>query len=205
MNLLLATLLVASSLPATTQALYAAKDVDALRRVCAEATGTEADLLCRYRLYPLTEDEAYLRDLPADLAESASARSLALLSGLWGYKTARAPFHLVPRYGMRAERLMKRARQAEPQDVFVLLIDGQSLLFKPAIAGGDARAALDRFRTLRRVAAARTGSGVSTVEADLWTWYTLRKLNDASAASLRTRLLEQEPPRLYREFLLSPP
>ncbi len=204
MTALLVSLALFTTFPDTTQALYAAKDVASLQRVCAAPTTPEADLLCRYRLYPLTQDERYLDGLPADL-EEGSARSLALLAGLWGYRTARAPFHLVPRYGMRAERLMKKARALAPDDVFVLLVDGQSLLFKPAIAGGDARAALARFRLLRRVAAQQPHGGVSPLEADLWTWYTLRKLGDPAADPMRTRLLAAGPPRLYREFLLSPP
>ncbi len=204
MTAFLVSLALFASLPDTTQTLYAAKDIAALQHVCAAPAGQEADFLCRYRLYPLTEDARYLADLPADV-EGGSPRTLALLSGLWGYKTARAPLHLVPRYGMRAERLLKRARHAAPEDPFVLLIEGQSLLFKPALAGGDRSAALARFRLLRRVAARNPRGGVSPLEADLWTWYTLDKLGDASAPPMRALLLAQNPPRLYREFLLSPP
>lgn len=205
MSLFLASLLITSSLLDTTQTLYAQKDVEALRRVCAAPENREADLLCRYRLYPLTQQAHYLDALPDDLPASASPRDLALLSGLWGYKTARAPLHLVPRYGLRAERLLRRAREQAPEDPFVLLIDGQSLLFKPAIAGGDRRAALQRFQALRGVAARHPAGGVSVLEAELWTWYALERLGDASADGLRARLLAQQPPLLYREFLLSPP
>lgn len=204
MTTFLASLTFFASLADTTQALYAAGDVDTLRRVCATPESREEDFLCRYRLYPLTQDEQYLEDLPADVPGD-NPRTLALLSGLWGYRTARAPFHLVPRYGMRAERLLKRARARAPQDPLVLLIGGQSLLFKPAIAGGDARQALERFRTLRRVVARNPEGAVSIFEADVWAWYALRKLDDPSAEAMRTRLLAADPPRMYRAFLLSPP
>ncbi len=188
----------------TTQTLYAAKDIAALQHVCAAPATVEADLLCRYRLYPLTQHARYLDALPTDL-ENASARSLALLAGLWGYRTSRASFHLVPRYGMRAERLMNLARARAPRDPFVLLIDGQSLLFKPSIAGGDRRAALARFKQLSTIAAQQPGCGISPMEADLWTWYTLDRLGEPEAATMKARLLASSPPRLYREFLLSPP
>lgn len=203
MTLLLTFFLAFAPLTETTQRLYAARDVEALQAVCRTATAVEDDLLCRYRLYPLTEDEAHLDTLPASL-DGASPRALALLSGLWGYKAARAPLHKLPTYGMRADRLLKAARAAAPDDPFVLLIEGQSLLFKPAFAGGDRRAALERFRHLHRVAARSPRCGVSVVEADLWTWYAMDKLGDPGADALRRRLLAAQPPRLYREFLEAP-
>ncbi len=203
MTLLLTVLLAFTSLTQTTQRLYAARDVVALQKVCEAAASVEDDLLCRYRLYPLTEDEGYLENLPDDLPD-ASPRARALLSGLWGYRASRAPFHKVPRYGMRAERLLNHARADAPDDPFVLLVDGQSLLFKPALVGGDAHKALARFERLRGVVARMPGCGVSVVEADLWRWYTLHKLDAPEAEPLRQRLLAAHPPRLYHEFLVSP-
>lgn len=198
--LLLLALLPPSSFEARTQALYAARDVDGLRALCARPATTEQDLLCRYRLFPLTENERYLRELPTELPHG-SARAQALLSGLWGYRTMRAPFYQLPTLGRRSARLMDAARAADPDDPFVLLVRGQSYLFRPAIAGGDARVALTSFRQLRAVAARDTGCGVSPLEADLWTWYALARLHDPEAPALRARLLAEEPPRLYREFL----
>lgn len=203
MILLLVLLLTFAPFPDATQRYYASRDVEGLQALCAGVTDVEDDLLCRYRLYPLTEDEQYLSDLPASL-DGGTARAQALLSGLWGYKAARAPFHKVPRYGMRAEHLIQQARAQAPDDPFVLLIDGQSLLFKPALVGGDAREALRRFERLHTITARRPDCGVAVVEADLWRWYALDKLDDAGAEPLRRRLLASNPPRLYREFLESP-
>lgn len=188
----------------STQVYYAQKDVAGLRRLCEAAPDEETGLLCRYRLYPLTQDARYLADLPEDLPRGAP-RSLALLAGLWGYKAAQTGFPAVIRYGAHFDRLIGRARQLAPADPFVLLIDGQSLLFRPRFAGGDVRKALILFRRLQQVAAQHPSSGLPPMEADLWVWYALSRLHDPQAPSLRTRLLAQHPPRLFREFLESPP
>ena len=190
------------------QMYYAQKDEDALEALCAREadvrSASEAALLCRYRLYPLTEDAAYLEDLPAELP-SGSAQAQALLSGLWGFRAARAPLYKLMTYGRRAQRLIDAAHALDPDDPYVLLIEGQGLLFKPGFVGGDKAAALERFRRLRAVIERHPDVGISVMEVDLWTWYTLKKLGAEEAPALRETLLAQDPPRLYREFLLSPP
>ena len=184
-----------------TQWLYARRDVDALRAACAGAEG-EADLLCRYRLYPLTRQQALLH-LPEQPA-TESARAYALLAGLWGYRAAQASLVRMPTYGRRTLDLLRRARALDPDEPYALLVEGQSLLFRPALFGGDKRAALARFRRLKSAVASHSGSGIAPLEADLWVWYTLDRLGDRTAPALRTRLLEGAPP-LYRDFLLHPP
>lgn len=186
-----------------TQALYARRATGPLERACAGATG-EADLLCRYRLYPLTQRDALTTGLPETPAEP-TARSYALLSGLWGYRAARAPITRLPRYGRRSEDVLRRARALDPTEPFVLLVEGQALLFKPAIFGGDRRAALGRFRALKAALARHPGSGIAPLEADLWIWYTLDRMGDRAAPALRARLLAAGPPPLYRDFLNHPP
>ena len=191
-----------------TQTYYAQKDEDALEALCAREADvrstSEAALLCRYRLYPLTEDATYLEDLPTALP-SGSAQAQALLSGLWGFRAARAPLYKLMTYGRRAQRLIDDARALDPEDPYVLLIEGQALLFKPGFVGGDKAAALRRFKRLRAVVEHAPHVGISAMEAELWTWYALNKLDAEEAPALRERLLAQDPPRLYREFLLSPP
>ena len=184
-----------------TQLLYARRDVEALRVACIGARG-EADLLCRYRLYPLTQDETLLR-LP-ERPSVPTARAHALLAGLWGYRAARAPLVRMPAYGRRTMNLLRHAKALDPDEPFLLLVEGQSLLFRPAIFGGDRRAALGRFRRLKAEVARQPGSGIAPLEADLWIWYTLAKMGDPSAPALRARLLDGAPP-LYRDFLLHPP
>lgn len=200
--LLLATLLF--TVPDSTQTYYAARDVDALEQHCGDASDRETALLCRYRLYPLTEDDAYLRDLPEHI-EGATARELALLSGLWGYRAARSSLPGMIRYGRRSERLLKAAKALDPDEPFVLLIEGQSLIFRPAVVGGDDRAALDCFERLEALVHAAGDPAISDLEASLWRWYALDKMDDPRAAPLRERLLAQAPPPLYRQFLLDPP
>ena len=192
------------AIPDSTHILYAQKDARALAALCAHADAREMQLRCRYRLYPLTEDERYVTSLPEAL-DDASARELALLSGLWGYRAARASMLKALRYGLRTDRLLEQAKALDPLDPFVLLIEGQSLLFRPGFAGRDERAALDRFQKLKAVAARELESGVTEMEAELWIWYTLERLGDARADSLRARLLAQHPPLLHREFLERPP
>lgn len=200
-------LLIASlSFSDSTQTLYAQQNVQALKKLLDRADTRVERLLCRYRLYPLTEDPAYLRGLPADLPDG-SAREQALLSGLWGYRAAEASFISAIKYGRRSARLLEAAKSQNPEDPFVLLIEGQSLLFRPAIAGRDRDEALRRFRRLQSVLNCRDDTaGVSKLEAQVWTWYALTELGRSDeAASLRDDLLAAHPPSLYRQFLLDPP
>ena len=201
-----------SSLPQTsdaalvdsTQVYYAMQDVEALQRLFARTDDRELALLCRYRLYPLTQDPAYLEDLPTD-PENPTARELALLSGLWGYRVMKTSVFKVPTYGKRATRLLDEAKAIDPMEPFVLLIDGQSLLFRPKVFGGDKREALHQFNTLSAVLPGTHAPGISLIEAGLWVWYTRTKLKDADADTLRSELLAQNPPPLYKAFLLDPP
>ena len=190
------------------QAYYAQKDEGALKALCSRESdvrsASEEALLCRYRLYPLTEDETYLEDLPRELP-SGSARAQALLSGLWGYRASQAPVYKMMTYGRHAQRLIDAAHARDPEDPYVLLIEGQALLFKPGFVGGDKNAALGRFRRLQAVIGRHPDAGISLMEAELWTWYALKKLEAEEAPTLREKLLAQDPPPLYREFLLSPP
>jgi hypothetical protein len=197
------------SLPDSAAALYARKDPSGLTRLRAQARTVSDDLLLRYRLYPLTRDTRHLEDLP-EPEPSASARDLALLSALWAYRTAEAPAWRIPAYGRRSDALLQRARALDPEDPFVLLVDGQSALYRPALFGGSAETALARFTRLRdalrrREASGRPVAGLPLVEAEVWVWYTLRKLGRGDTDALRDRLLAQNPPPLYREFLLDPP
>lgn len=183
-----------------TQQHYSARDVDALRALCAEASTTEATLLCRYRLYPLTKEDTLLDDLPVR-PDEPTTRTLALLSGLWGYRAANAPVVTAVRYGLYSDRLLRQARELSPDDPFVLLVEGQSLLFRPRLAGRDAEAALERFRRLESVLPRHPHCGISRMEARIWIWFTLRDLDPAEARQLRRDLLADRPPPLYRQFL----
>lgn len=190
----------ASSFADRAQAYYAQKNAQALEALLPQADGRAEVFLCRYRLYPLTEDAAHLGTLPERL-DDGTARERALLAGLWGYRAARASFLQKIAYGRRSQALLDQARADDPDDPYLLLIEGQSLLFRPALAGGDARKALQRFRRLRAVIRNHPDAGIAPLEADLWTWYALYKLDDDAAPALRQRLLAQDPPLLYREFL----
>lgn len=203
---MIALLLVAAmSFLDSTQVYYAQQDAEALTNLLAQADTRFADLICRYRLYPLTEDEDLLAALPAEM-DDGSARELAILSGLWGYRAARAPIFSAIRYGRRSERLLDAAKAKDPDDPYVLLIEGQSLLFKPAIAGRDEEAALDRFNRLHTVLQQTPKSvGISMTEAQLWRWYALHQLDMDNAAAVRNELLATNPPPLYRQFLQDPP
>ena len=188
----------------STQIYYATQNVSALQRMLAQTNDRALALLCRYRLYPLTQDPSYLEDLPTEL-EAPTARELALLSGLWGYRVRESSVLKVPVYGKRATRLLDQAKALDPTEPFVLLIDGQSLLYRPKIFGGNKQKALDQFNTLRETLPATSGTGISKMEADLWLWYTLAQLDTDEAETFRSELLAQNPPPLYKTFLLDPP
>lgn len=193
-----------TSPPDTIAALYAHNDRDGLVRLHAEARSTTDDLLVRYRLYPLTQDARYLADIP-DESEAHSAQDLALLAALWAYRAAEAPPWKLPFYGGRSDKLLERARALDADDPYVLLVGAQSLLYRPRVFGGSAEAALAEFERLRDVLRERPTPGISPFEPEVWIWYSLRALGRPHTDRVRDRLLAQDPPPLFRQFLLDPP
>lgn len=187
-----------------TQPAYAEKDVGTLHALFAEAKTREDSLLLRYRLYALTQDKGLIADIPTSL-DSASARELALLSALWGYRIQDVGLINLILYGQRSLGLLNRAVRYDPTEPLVMLIEAQSLLFRPGIAGGNKRKALERFRELRERVEHVPACGLDTQEVDSWIWYTLEKLGAEEADSARATLLDADLPLLYREFVLSPP
>jgi hypothetical protein len=188
----------------TIAARYAAMDHAALEQLRARATTLSEDLLLRYRLYPLSLDPRLLEGLPPDDA-CRTARDCALHSALLSYRVARAPVLQVPRLARRSDALLARAVELDEADPFVRLVRGQNLLYRPAIFGGTASGALEQFVALRDDLRRRAAAGLPLIEAEVWVWYTLRKLERGDTDSLRDRLLAHGPPPLFREFLLDPP
>ena len=194
-----------SSFVASTQVHYAQQDAEALQSLLEEADSRFEELLCRYRLYPLTENESLLRDLPEAL-DDGSARELAVLSGLWGYRAARASLFSAIQHGRRSQALLDAAKKKDPDDPYVLLVEGQSLIFKPRLAGRDEEAALGRFERLCVVLEhLKSDIGISMMEAELWHWYAMHRLEIDRAPAVRDELLSAGPPPLYRQFLQDPP
>jgi hypothetical protein len=185
------------------QRAYAHQETDTLNTLLAEAGSRTDSLLVRYRLYPLTEDAALLDDLPTRLPDG-SARETALLSGLWSYRAGEASIFSAVQYGRRSANILSRAKEQDPDDPYVLLVEGQSLLFRPAIAGRDAAAAADRFARL--AARTDTTAGITTTEAQVWRWLALKEAGHTSEArQLYERLLQDDLAPLYRQFLEAPP
>ena len=183
---------------------YVRQDADALRRLLDEASSREERLLVRYRLYPLTQDEAVIGRIPE--AESVSSpRELALISALWAYRAASGPAWRLPTYGRRSERILDRAADASASDPYVLLVRGQSLYYKPRMFGGDVREAKAVFERLRTVLGGSGVAGLHPFEAEVWIWMCERKLNRRNADRLKETLLGQDPPPLFRQFLQDPP
>lgn len=182
------------------------QDTPAAERLCRERARTrEEQLLCRFRLYPLTRDAAHLRDLPTEAPRGASARETALLAGLWGMRAATASALRVPTYGRRSERLLEAALARSPSDPYALLVRGQSLFYKPRTFGGDVAEAQRTFERLRAVVARQAPPGMDPWEAEVWIWMCVRRQNAAEGARLQRALLARRPPPLYRQFLTSPP
>ncbi|HYE95881.1 MAG TPA: hypothetical protein VD962_06695 [Rubricoccaceae bacterium] len=183
---------------------YAQHDVAGVRRLLGRATTREERLLVLYRLFPLTLDDAWLADLPSERGMT-SAREMALLAALWAYRAKNAPAWRLPFFGRRSEGILRRAQRIDPAEPYVLLVDGQSRYYKPAVFGGDAAAAYRQFVRLRDRLRGRTVPGLHPLEAEVWMWMSLRRLGHADAEPLRQRLLARRPPPLFRQFLLSPP
>lgn len=188
-----------------TQTAYEQQDVDALRLLLDRADSMGDSLLVRYRLFPLTEDERVLRNLPTTL-ENGNSQELALLSALWAYRAGEGSWLSAIRRGRRSTTLLEKAKALNPTNPFVLLVEGQSLLFRPAIAGRDPTAAAHRFSELARIAADNPSAGISPVEAQMWLWLALREADrDTEAETLRRQLRERSIASLYRQFLDAPP
>jgi hypothetical protein len=185
------------------QDAYAHQKPDRLRSLLSEADARADSFLVRYRLYPLTEDASILDDLPSELPDG-SARELALLSGLWSYRAGEASFFRKVQYGRRSANLLEQAKAKDAEDPYVLLVRGQSLLFRPAIAGRDVQKAAACFEQLATMADAV--EGIPAIEAKVWQWFALKQDGDVDAAArLRDRLMNRDPAPLYRQFLEDPP
>lgn len=205
MALLCLLLMATTPFAAATHSAYVHQDADRLRALADQAESLEDSLLVRYRLYPLTEDATVLEDLPTSLS-AGTAREYALLSGLWAYRAGEASFFSAIQYGRRSTRLLEQAKSRAPKAPFVLLVEGQSLLFRPAIAGRDPVAAAERFSTLAHIVQEEDVSGISRTEAQVWQWVALRESDQSQEANqLREELETRGLPPLYQQFLEDPP
>lgn len=183
------------------QTYYGERNTTALQRLLKQSNERAERLLCQYRLYPLTQDKTLL-EVPTSL-EHGTAREFALLAGLWGYRAAQNVFGALGA-GHRSLQFLEKAKALDPDDPFVLLIDAQSLLFRPALFGGDDPEALRQLRILRRHVAQTPSGGISLAEVNQWIWYALKETkHHEKASALRHRLFTQDLPPLYRDFLLS--
>ena len=184
---------------------YARQDTSGVDRLYRRQARTRLDrLLCLYRLFPMTLDEGYLADIPPDQGVR-SARELALISAMWAYKAANGPAWSLPTWGRRSERILNEALRRDPDEPYALLVKGQGLYYKPRIFGGDVAEAQRTFERLRQVLARRPAPGIHPFEAEVWIWMSVRKQDRARGAALGRRLLAGNPPRMFRQFLLSPP
>lgn len=184
---------------------YAERNVAQLRAGLEAADSRFEDLLYRYRLYPLTEEAGLLDDIPKTL-DDGTASELAVLSGLWAYRAGEASLFGAARYGRRSMNVLEEAKRRDRFDPFVLLVEGQSLLYRPSIAGRDPGEAATRFDQLRTVLQSAPAVPIAAEEAMIWHWVALREADQEDAAtSLYERLSAADLPPLYREFLESPP
>ena len=184
---------------------YARQDTSGVEGLFRRRARSREDrLLCLYRLYPMTLDRGYLRDIPSE-AGVTSARELALIAAMWAYRASSGPAYRLPIDGRRSERILDRALARDPDDPYALLVRGQSLYFKPRLFGGDVAEARRTFEQLRNVLAWDGAPGIHPFEAEVWIWMCVRRQNAAQGTALRQRLLERRPPPLFRTFLLDPP
>lgn len=184
---------------------YARRDTSAVDRLYRNKARTrEEQLLCLYRLYPMTLDTHYLADIPSTEGVR-SARELALISALWAYRASSGPAWRLPIDGRRSERVLNDALALDPDEPYALLVEGQALLYKPRMFGGDVAEARRTFERLRQVLGRRPAPGIHPFEVEIWIWMAVRKQDPEAGTALRRRLLAQNPPPMFRQFLLSPP
>ncbi|MFB6247307.1 MAG: hypothetical protein ABEL97_01915 [Salinibacter sp.] len=187
------------------QRAYAHQNPDTLRTLLAQADSQSDSLLVRYRLYPLTENATVLQDIPRR-PDDDSARAWALLSGLWSYRAGEASIFSAVGYGRHSANLLETARARDPDDPYVLLVGGQSLLFRPAIAGKDPGKAAERFARLAQKAKQGAADGITVVEARTWEWLARREAGQTDRAQALYRTLQDTSlAPLYEQFLEDPP
>ena len=173
---------------------YAQQDTSGIERLYRRRARTrEERLLCLYRLFPMTLDRAYLRDIPSE-AGLSDARELALIAAMWGFRATSGPVYRLPRDGRRSERILGQA-----------LVRGQTLYYKPRAFGGDVAEARRTFERLRTVLARRPTPGLHPFEAEVWIWLCVRRTDRTAGARLQQTLLARRPPPIFRQFLVDPP
>jgi len=192
------------------QEAYAAQSVDTVRGLLDRASTPTHTWMARYRLYPLTEEENVLGDPPSDPddLDAPDATQLALLSGIWAYKASETNMFNAIRYGRRSVDFLEAARATDPDNPYVLLVGGQSFLFRPSIAGKDVPKAVDRFERLVQMleTAPDEVPGISLTEARTWLWLALREDGQSGRAdAMHEAVLADGPAPLYRKFLDNPP
>jgi len=184
---------------------YAREDVEALRQLLSEADTRSDSLLVRYRLYPITEDGSILTNVPSSLPDG-STRELALLSGLWAYRAGEASLFRAIQYGRRSMDFLDAAKERDDDNPFVLLVEGQSYLFRPSFAGADPHEAASCFHRLLAQTTTNSAAGISQNEARSWLWLALREAGRPDhAAMVRSQLTNQRLPPLYQTFIEDPP
>lgn len=185
------------------QHLYARMDHQGMEDLLQRASTQEERFLVLYRLYPLVSKRSLLQGIPEDLDESASARELAVLAALWSYRHNTEGVFGKMNAARRAMRLIDRAKSVDPNDPYVLLVDGQFLLYKPRVVGGSASLARERFESL----VTRLGNGsacaLTPTEAQSWLWMSMHRMKDPVAETARKELLAADPPPVFRAFLTS--
>ena len=183
---------------------YVQRDIANVRRLSRSARSREERLLVNYRLFPMTMDMGVIQTIPSEEGVR-SAREMALIAALWAYKAGNSSKIHLPTYGRRSERILNQARDINPSEPYVLLVEGQSYLYKPGIFGGDAGKAKQKFQALKRVLGRSGVPGLHPFEADVWIWMAERKLDEQRAGALQRQLLARRPPPMFRQFLLDPP
>ncbi len=184
---------------------YAQQDTSGVERLFRRRARTrEERLLCLYRLFPMTLDRAYLRDIPSD-AGLTDARELALIAAMWGFRATSGPTYRLPIDGRRSERILDAALARDADEPYALLVRGQTLYYKPRAFGGDVAEARRTFERLRASLARRPTPGLHPFEAEVWIWLCVRRTDRATAARLQQTLLARRPPPIFRQFLVDPP
>lgn len=206
--ILLASLLMPTPFADSLQQAYATQNVETARSLLETAETQEQVWMARYRLYPLTEEEDVLSPIPSGTedVEEPTARKLALLAGLWAYKAGETNIFNAVRYGRRSMNFLEAAQKLDRDDPYVLLVEGQSLMFRPSIAGKDVPQAVERFQRLVEVLQGRDIDGIAVTEARTWLWLALKECGRRDEASaLHEQLLADSPAPLYQQFLEDPP
>ncbi len=150
-----------TQISAAVDTAFFSRDTDALRRLISELSSREVEnslyllAYAHFRLAELTKNDKESAKTHFNFCieklkklvelEPENAEAYALLGNCYGRSTKYYMLRAATR-GMQSDKAMRHARELEPDNPRVLLLQAIGLYFRPAIFGGDKQKAMKLYR-----------------------------------------------------------